>query len=398
MFQVAHLRVVTYEQSQSPLALEGSTLIHMKEINIGKKIIDKRKEKGITQEELAVYVGVSKASVSKWETGQSYPDITMLPILATFFDITVDELLGYSPQLTREAIRKVYASLSEQFVNEGYEKTLQECEKITKKYYSCFELQLQLAMLYLNYGIGAPTEELKCTMITKVIEICKRIKKESGDSLLMRNANSLEATSNLFLTKAIEVVELLEDTMVPTQADEVVLANAYLMLGKTDKAMETLQFRIYENVTHIINELQTYMMLFITEKETFEEIKNRTMQIADAFNIEKLNPNMMVGIYYSLATAYVQQGRSEASMDYLSQYVRVCKSFEFPYRLQGDEFFNMVDNKFDLFDIGTVSPRDEKTVKASMVAAVKDNPAFYQIKDHKEFKNIVKQLELLLVN
>lgn len=36
----------------------------------------------------------------------------MPPILATFFDITVDELLGYSPQLTREAIRKVYAALA----------------------------------------------------------------------------------------------------------------------------------------------------------------------------------------------------------------------------------------------------------------------------------------------
>lgn len=369
----------------------------MKEINIGKKIIDKRKERGITQEDLAVYVGVSKASVSKWETGQSYPDITTLPILATYFDITVDELLGYSPQLSREDIRKVYASLSEQFVNNGYDKTLQECEKINKKYHSCFELQLQLAVLYLNYGIGAPSEELKCTMITKVIEICDRIKKESGDSLLMRNANSLEAASNLFLTKAIEVVELLEDTMVPTQADEVVLANAYLMLGKTDKAMETLQFRIYENVMHVVNELNTYMMLFVKEQDTFEEIKNRMLQITDAFNIEKLNPNMMGSIYYSLATAYVQQGKSEVAIDYLYRYVHVCKSFEFPAILKGDDFFNMVDNKFDLYELGTISPRDEKTVKASMVAAVKDNPVFFEIKEQIEFKNMIKQLELLLI-
>lgn len=369
----------------------------MKEINIGKKIIDKRKEKGITQEDLAVYVGVSKASVSKWETGQSYPDITTLPILATFFDITVDELLGYSPQLTKEAIRKVYSSLAEQFVKEGYDKTLQECEKINKKYYSCFEFQLQLAVLYLNYGIGAPTEELKCTMLTKVIEICDRIKKESGDSLLMRNANSLEAASNLFLTKAIEVVELLENTMVPTQADDVILANAYFILGKTDKAMETLQFRIYENVMHIIDELKTYMMLYITDKDTFEEIRNRTMQIANTFNVEKLNPNMMANIYYAHAVAYVQQGKSEAAIDYLRQYALVCKSFEFPATLQGDEFFNMVKNKFELFNLGTVAPRDEKSVKISMVAAVKDNPAFFEIKDQKEFKNIVKQLELLLV-
>lgn len=52
-----------------------------------------RKEKGITQDELANYIGVSKASVSKWETGQSYPDIAFLPQLAAYFNISVDELI-----------------------------------------------------------------------------------------------------------------------------------------------------------------------------------------------------------------------------------------------------------------------------------------------------------------
>lgn len=57
----------------------------MKEINIARTIIKKRKEKGLTQNELANYIGVSKVAVSKWEIGQSYPDITFLPQLATFF-------------------------------------------------------------------------------------------------------------------------------------------------------------------------------------------------------------------------------------------------------------------------------------------------------------------------
>ena len=52
----------------------------MKEINIAQVIINKRREKGITQGELASYIGVSKASVSKWETRQSYPDVTFLPL------------------------------------------------------------------------------------------------------------------------------------------------------------------------------------------------------------------------------------------------------------------------------------------------------------------------------
>lgn len=43
----------------------------MKKLNIGRILIEKRHERGITQEKLAEYIGVSKASVSKWETGVS---------------------------------------------------------------------------------------------------------------------------------------------------------------------------------------------------------------------------------------------------------------------------------------------------------------------------------------
>ena len=54
------------------------------------------------QDELATFLGVTKASVSKCENGQSMPDILLLPELATYFDVSVDELLGYEPQLSKE--------------------------------------------------------------------------------------------------------------------------------------------------------------------------------------------------------------------------------------------------------------------------------------------------------
>jgi len=87
----------------------------MKGINIAKTLAAKRKEKGITQDELAAYVGVSKASVSKWETGQSYPDITFLPQLAAYFNISVDRLIDYAPQMAKEDIKKLYHRLASDF-------------------------------------------------------------------------------------------------------------------------------------------------------------------------------------------------------------------------------------------------------------------------------------------
>ena len=79
-------------------------------LNFSENIIKLRHKKGITQEELADFVGVTKASVSKWETKQSLPDIMLLPRLAAYFDVTVDELLGYEPNLSREQIQKISVS------------------------------------------------------------------------------------------------------------------------------------------------------------------------------------------------------------------------------------------------------------------------------------------------
>ena len=57
------------------------------------KLKEMRSKKNISQEKLAQYLNVSFQAVSKWENGNSYPDITLLPDIARFFGITVDELL-----------------------------------------------------------------------------------------------------------------------------------------------------------------------------------------------------------------------------------------------------------------------------------------------------------------
>lgn len=64
------------------------------ELFIGETIKRVRRERDLTQEEAAAHLGVSPQSVSKWERGEGYPDITMLPALANYFGVSVDELLG----------------------------------------------------------------------------------------------------------------------------------------------------------------------------------------------------------------------------------------------------------------------------------------------------------------
>ena len=63
------------------------------ELQIDKKIRQYRKQMDITQGELARILGVSPQSVSKWETGEGYPDITLLPKIANYFNVSIDLLL-----------------------------------------------------------------------------------------------------------------------------------------------------------------------------------------------------------------------------------------------------------------------------------------------------------------
>lgn len=73
-------------------------------MDIGSKIKNLRKEKRVTQEELAEYLHISSQAVSKWETGASSPDIDMLPKLAIFFGTSLDHLLDFDQSRVDAAV------------------------------------------------------------------------------------------------------------------------------------------------------------------------------------------------------------------------------------------------------------------------------------------------------
>ena len=65
-------------------------------IKLGEKIKSLRKKKNISQEVFANYLGVSFQAVSKWENGNTMPDVTMIPAIASFFGVSTDELFNFN--------------------------------------------------------------------------------------------------------------------------------------------------------------------------------------------------------------------------------------------------------------------------------------------------------------
>ena len=74
-------------------------------MNIGNKIRELRKQRGITQEQLAESIGISFQAVSKWENNIALPDITLVPVLASYFGVSMDELFDFNLKEIEHAVR-----------------------------------------------------------------------------------------------------------------------------------------------------------------------------------------------------------------------------------------------------------------------------------------------------
>ncbi len=74
------------------------------EMSIGSNIKQLRQQKSVTQEQLAEAMNVTCAAVSKWERGETFPDITLLQPLAYYFGVSIDELMGYSVHKVEQTI------------------------------------------------------------------------------------------------------------------------------------------------------------------------------------------------------------------------------------------------------------------------------------------------------
>lgn len=90
------------------------------EISIKNTLKKLRHSKEVTQEQLAIHLGVTSQSVGKWERGEGFPDITMLPSIALYFGVTVDELLGIDKLRIAEKIEQYKKKVTNCAITERY--------------------------------------------------------------------------------------------------------------------------------------------------------------------------------------------------------------------------------------------------------------------------------------
>ena len=113
--------------------------------NFGSNIKALRRNRNLTQEQMSEFFGVSSQAISKWETNISCPDISLLPVIANFFGVSTDELLGYDISKRNDAINDLQQKADEFFEEGKYSEAVAFLRNALAKYLGNDKLMYKLA-------------------------------------------------------------------------------------------------------------------------------------------------------------------------------------------------------------------------------------------------------------
>ncbi|HBE9922442.1 TPA: helix-turn-helix transcriptional regulator [Clostridioides difficile] len=260
------------------------------QIKIGKVIQCLRKERNLTQEQLAKFIGVSTPAVSKWESGNSYPDIELLPLLADFFNVSIDKLLNYKIDLSEEEVMKIYKELESGFARieidlsteEPKEEFRQDLESVKKlsnmyieKYPKSYLLKLRICSLYQMYSYKFGKSELN-DRVKETMNILEDIVRNTDDIQIKETA--LIILSNAYcMLEDYEKAELYLNMIHKSIGDTSVnLAMIYLKQNRLEEAEILLQNKLFSNVFNISMDCKGIINVYKNQyKELKKKLENR---------------------------------------------------------------------------------------------------------------------------
>lgn len=145
-------------------------------MSLGKVIRKYRKIRNLTQEEMAARLGVSAPAVNKWENENSYPDITLLAPIARLLDISLDTLLCFREELTKEEVNEILQEADRRLKEEAFDETFRWARKKLEQYPNCEPLILNLAIFLDAYRIAHEVpgqeqyDEYLCSLYTRLLD------------------------------------------------------------------------------------------------------------------------------------------------------------------------------------------------------------------------------------
>lgn len=360
----------------------------MERLLVGEVIYKLRKERGITQDQLANFIGVSTAAVSKWESGISYPDITLLPILATFFNVTIDKLLNFKIELSDDEIMNIFSECEKLFSSGNLDEAIDKSKSYIAKYPSSYCLKLRLGLLFIMYSWKGSDKEMSKRMMGYSIQLFEEVSENSSKVELIEQA--LFQLGALYPTigeedKAIEALNKIHKSELDPN---VLLAGIYIEKKELKKARELLQSKLYKSIsdiTFVCLGLSNSYMKDEKDLSMIEKYYNLSLNVKKVFSPKGDSILTLSVEYLNFAQVYLKFNEAEKAIDMLNKMVEDMRKHDInkPGRFRSIWCFNEI-------------PEGKRTITMNLyenIFKIFEAPEFDLIREREEFINIINELK-----
>ncbi len=290
-------------------------------MEIGKRIQCLRREKKLTQEQLASALGVTSAAVSKWETNAAMPDVTMLCPLARMLGITVDGLLDFRPALEQEEINALLEDRRKLFEEGRLEEAAASCEALLREYPSDLRLKCAVAGLYVMYLSASTEEKWIKAQLERAVALLEQ-SRESGDLELSASARSMLVSLYVMQEEMDKALAILDEEPKVKIDTEMARANILLRKGELDEAEKLYQTGLWSSVRNVTMYLVGLHHVALRQEDGARALERleQAMEVERVLRVDELDGGAG-SLRLLRAEALCREGRLEEAMADLSGYV-----------------------------------------------------------------------------
>ena len=177
-------------------------------MKLSKNISYFRKQKGLTQEELADRLGLTVGSISKWETGSTLPDLNRIMELAQLFDVSLDQLVGFT--LSKKNFKSLEAEIRAHLKKKEFEEAIEKSEKAVFHFSNHYKAHYLAAISYYLKGIqqGQPSMLRKALQqFQKTRQLYKEDTSKEVDLLILAQQMAICYSELHQIDKALDLLD-----------------------------------------------------------------------------------------------------------------------------------------------------------------------------------------------
>lgn len=288
-------------------------------MELGNNIKELRKQKGLRQEQLAEAMGVSTASVSKWETNQSFPELTLLAELADFFEVSIDTLIGHS--LSADRMETLIDQMEKASDDHKEETAAALCEKILRNYPNNDRAVEACAACY--YKLFIHTDK-KYYMEQCIAQTKRLMNLKQGESEKARLERIHYLANQYGLLHQWDTAKEYYEQSDVSGVNKAAIAECMLQQDKAEEAVAMVSDALVQSVFHDFQAVNILAEGWIAMGQQ-EKACSALEWMYGVMDSLRYNPTTMLLILVKLASLYEEQEQTEKAKAAIRQAAELVK-------------------------------------------------------------------------